>query len=225
MTPAPRLLIFDLDGTLIDSRRDIATAMNLIRARHGLPALPVETVSRYVGDGVRMLVERSLAGVAVDIDEAVEQQKALYRQHLHDETTLYPGVRDGLRALSRAGHRLALATNKEHVACELILVHFGLRPLFTAGVLGGGMGVRLKPDPEMIQRLMRDNAAGAGDTWMVGDHATDIRAARAAGVGSVFLESGIGRVGDDAPTLAYADFAEFTRAFLAGAPPAGGARA
>ncbi len=213
---APLLFIFDLDGTLVDSRRDIATAMNRVRARHGLPPLPVETVSRYVGDGVRRLVERSLAGVDADIDEAVALQNELYRQHLHDETTLYPGVRDGLQALGRAGHRLAVATNKEHVACETILTHFGIRPLFGAGVIGGGMGARLKPDPDMIARLMRAAGADPGDTWMVGDHETDIRSAKAAGVSSVFLESGIGRVGDDPPTLTVAAFPDFVRAALAG---------
>ena len=208
----PQLLIFDLDGTLIDSRRDLATAVNLMRRHFGLAPLPLDTITAFVGDGVRMLVTRALEGTAVDVGEALQVQGPLYRAHLTDETTLYPGVLEGLHALARAGHTLAVATNKPVDATETILAHFQIRPLFGA-VMGGGSTPHLKPDPESILAIMRIAGFPASDTWVVGDNHTDLAAARRAGVRSIFLTYGIGRQADENATLTLAAFADLTRLF------------
>ena len=211
---ASRLLfIFDLDGTLIDSREDLATAVNLTRSSYGLAPLPVETVTRLVGEGVRLLMTRALEGAAADLDEAVRRQKAFYLEHLCDRTTLYPGVADGLAALGGAGHLLAVATNKPVEPTERILRHFGIRERF-ARVLGGGSVPNLKPEPDMALRIMEELAMPASATWMVGDHVTDLETARRAGIASVFLEGGMGVAGGETHTRAFPSFAAFARAFL-----------
>lgn len=202
-----QLLIFDLDGTLIDSRKDLATAVNLMRQHFGLPPIPVEQVVRYIGDGVRMLVTRSLEGASVDIEDALRVQGPLYRQHLADETVLYPGVHAGLLALHAAGHVLAMATNKPVDASETILTHFGIRPFF-ALVLGGGSTAKLKPAPDMIQTIMDSTGIPAADTWIIGDNHTDLECARRAGVRSVFCSYGFGNRGSETPFATIASFDE-----------------
>jgi phosphoglycolate phosphatase len=209
----PALLIFDLDGTLIDSQRDLATAVNLVRGHYGLAPLPVSTVSGYIGDGVRALLQRALAGAAFDLEEAVGLQKRFYREHLHDETALYPGVAAGLRRLHTQGHCLAVATNKPVEMSDLILSHFGLRELFTY-VGGDGNAARLKPDPAMILNAMRQTGIGSDRTWVIGDNATDLESARRAGARSIFVTYGIGSAGGQIPDVTCATFDELVRRFI-----------
>lgn len=207
-----QLLIFDLDGTLIDSRRDLTTAVNLTRAHYGLPPLPVEAVTSYIGDGVLRLITRALDGTGIDPRDALPLQAAFYREHLADETVLYPGVAEGLQRLQEAGHLLALATNKPAEACELILRHFGIREHFR-WVLGGGDVPRLKPAPDPILHILRAGGLAADGTWVIGDHHTDLEAARRAGVRSVFAAWGFGRQGAEQPTCVARSFPELTRLF------------
>ena len=206
------MFILDLDGTLIDSRHDLATAVNLVRARYGLKPLSVDAVAGYVGDGVRKLMERALAGADIDLEEAVRLQRTFYGQHLCDETTLYPGVDEGLRELHALGHSLALATNKPVDATEQILRHFSIRSLFGV-VLGGGSTEHLKPHPEVVRHAMQTLGARPEDTWMVGDNVTDLECARLAGVRSVFFTYGIGRTQGEIPTLTFDTFGDFVAAF------------
>ena len=209
----PQLFLFDLDGTLIDSRADLAAATNAMRARHGLPALPLETVASYVGDGVRVLAQRALEGAAVDPDLAAREISAAYAEHLTDRTTAYPGVDAGLRALRAAGHDLALVTNKPGPLARRLFDHFGWTPLFAA-LLGGGDTPELKPSPLPLQTAMQRTGHAPATTWMVGDHHTDLEAARRAGVKSIYLASGIGHPGAEKPDLVCPDFAAFESHFL-----------
>ena len=208
----PQLFLFDLDGTLIDSRADLAAATNAMRARHGLPALPLEKVASYVGDGVRVLAQRALEGAPVDPDLAARELSAAYAEHLTDRTTAYPGVDAGLRALRAAGHDLALVTNKPAPHARRLMDHFGWTPLFAA-ILGGGDTAELKPSPLPLQTAMQRTGHGPESTWMVGDHHVDLAAARRAGVKSIYLESGIGHPGAETPDLVCPDFAAFTAQF------------
>ncbi len=209
----PQLFLFDLDGTLIDSRADLAAATNAMRALHGLPALPLEKVASYVGDGVRVLAQRALAGAAVDADLAAQEISAAYSERLTDRTTAYPGVDAGLRALRAAGHDLALVTNKPAPHARRLMDHFGWTPLFAA-ILGGGDTAELKPSPLPLQTAMQRAGHGPETTWMVGDHHTDLEAARRAGVKSIYLASGIGHSGAETPDLSFPDFAAFAAKFL-----------
>ena len=210
---SPVLLIFDLDGTLIDSRRDLAAAVNLMRGHFHLDPLPVDIVSGYVGDGVRALVKRATReSPGIDLDEALRIQRQFYREHLHDETVLYPGVREGLEALHARGHQLVVATNKPAEFSEIVLKHFGIRHLF-AHVAGDGNVERLKPDPAMITAAMRSLGFDAARTWVIGDNHTDLEAARRAGARSVFVTYGIGTTGKEKPDVTCATFAEMVALF------------
>lgn len=206
------LLIFDLDGTLIDSCRDLATAVNLMRRHYALPPLPLETIGGYVGAGVHKLVQRALAGTSIDPEEAVRLQRQFYAEHLHDETVLYPGVYETLQALAGRKYLLTVATNKPVAFCERLLVHFGIRTLFRI-VSGDGSGLPLKPDPAMLRDAMRILDAPSTHTWVIGDNHTDLESARRAGVRSVFLTYGIGRIGAEHPAVTCAHFADLLHHF------------
>ena len=209
----PLLLLFDLDGTLVDSRTDLAAATNRMRALHGLPPIDIPTVVSYVGDGLAKLAERALQGAPVDPAAAAREIGACYDGHETDATRPYPGVDGGLRALHAAGHRLGLVTNKPARHARRIFDCFGWTPLFAA-LMAGGDTPSLKPAPDPILEAMRRTGSAPGDTWMVGDHHTDLEAARRAGVSSVFLLSGLGTTGTETPTRVYPDFTAFARAFL-----------
>ena len=122
-----KLIAFDLDGTLIDSRLDLAGAVNQMRGSMGLEPLSAERIVGFVGNGVANLVRRSIADSEVDFDEALRRMKAFYADHLIDTTTLYPGVASGVRALRLDGVKLAVVTNKPAAATARILS--GLRGL------------------------------------------------------------------------------------------------
>lgn len=220
--PFPLLLLFDLDGTLVDSRADLAAATNRMRALHGLPPLDVPTVVSYVGDGLGKLAVRALQGAPVDPAVAAREIGACYDGHETDATRPYPGVDDGLRTLRAAGHRLGLVTNKPARHARRIFDHFGWTTLFSV-LMAGGDTPALKPAPDPILEAMRRTGADPASTWMVGDHHTDLEAARRAGISSVFLLSGLGTPGSETPTRVFPGFTAFVRAFLPGARPADGA--
>ncbi len=210
-----QILIFDLDGTLIDSRQDLATGVNLMRRHYGLAPLPVATVIGFVGEGIRNLVSRSLQDAAfkVDLDEAVRLDSDFYRKHIHDRTKLYSGVREGLERLAHAGHALALLSNKPGPASHEILGHFGIETLFAA-IIGGDSGVPLKPDPEAVFTILRTVGGERADAWMIGDNHTDIAVAHRAGIHSIFLTYGFGKLGPEKPELTAAGFDEVVALFL-----------
>ena len=210
MTPV--LFIFDLDGTLIDSRADLAQATNTMRALHQLPPLPLETVISYVGDGARTLALRALEGAPVDPDLAARQISAAYAAHLIVHTVPYPGVDEGLRRLHRAGHPLALVTNKPGPHTRRLVAHFGWAELFRV-VLGGGDTEELKPSPLPLREVLAQTGYSAANAWMVGDHHTDLEAARRAGIAAVYLTHGMGHRGNETPALTFSDFASFTAHF------------
>jgi len=211
----PQLLIFDLDGTLIDSRRDLAASINFMRKHYGLPPLPLATVSGFVGDGIRKLVERSLAGQKnINLDEAVRLDYRHYLRHLHDKTVLYPGVAAGLKKLHKHGHLQALISNKGRRACLKILEHFELEQFFSH-VIGGDSRLPLKPAPDTVLATMRKLKANAENTWVIGDNHTDLAAARNAKVKSIFVGYGIGKTGVEKPFRRFDDFNSLTEYFTA----------
>ena len=204
-----QLLIFDLDGTLVDSRADLAAGINHMRGHFGLAPLDLATISTYVGNGVRKLVERSLQGAAVDFDEALQVNTGYYFSHLTVHTQCYSGVVEGIRALSAAGHRLALLTNKPGDPSREIMKYFGLASFFDI-ILGGGDLERLKPEPDGIFHAMQAVGVDAERVWMVGDHYTDLSAAQNAKVKSAFVRYGFGEKRGFKPTVSFDSFAELT---------------
>jgi phosphoglycolate phosphatase len=178
-----RLLVFDLDGTLVDSSRDLAAATNaaLARVAPGAPAVPLEAVASFVGEGARLLVERSLRHAGIDLEPETVMPVFLecYAERLLDTTRPYPGVAEALARVS--GCALAVLTNKPGPFSRTILEGLGLASRF-ARIWGYGDVPDRKPDPAGLLRLVEELGATAAETWMIGDSAVDVRTARAAGV-------------------------------------------
>jgi phosphoglycolate phosphatase len=198
-----RLLAFDLDGTLVDSSRDIAAAANeaLGRVAPGAPEIPLDSILAYVGDGARRLIERCLqhARLGLSPDEVLPVYLECYAGRLLDTTYVYPGVREALDALE--GTTLAVLTNKPGDLSRAILEGLGVARHF-ARIWGAGDVTSRKPDPEGLLRLMAELCSSPGETWMVGDSATDVGAARAAGARSAgvtwgFHPGGVRAAGPD----------------------------
>jgi phosphoglycolate phosphatase len=208
----PQLLIFDLDGTLIDSRADLAEGVNYMRGQYQLPPLSLAVVSSYIGDGIRALVTRSLQDAEIDLEEALNIYRDYYYTHLTAYTTLYAGVPDGIAKLSAVGHKLAVLTNKPGDPSRRILDHFGLLDCFCA-VIGGGDVDRLKPEPQGLFRCLKRSGMDATETWMIGDHCTDLAVAENAGVKSAFAQYGFGEERGFKPDAYFASFQDLVGYF------------
>jgi phosphoglycolate phosphatase len=178
-----RLLVFDLDGTLVDSSRDLASATNeaLARIAPGAPAVPLEAIVSFVGEGARLLVERSLryAGVDRTPDDVLPVFFECYGERLLDTTRLYPGMEEALDAV--AGCTLAVLTNKPGPFSRTILEGLGVAGRF-ARIWGYGDVAARKPDPAGLLRLVQELGGTKAEAWMIGDSAVDVRTGRAAGV-------------------------------------------
>jgi len=180
-----RLVVFDLDGTLVDSSADLATAVNRMLAAlaPGTPALSHPQVRAFIGNGARVLVGRALqaAGLAHEPDQALPVFLAAYRGCLLDSTRFYPGVLEALDALRPVP--LAVLTNKPGELSRALLDGLGAGDRFVR-VIGGGDAPR-KPDPAGLRELMALCGAAADETVLCGDSAVDVATGRAASVFTV----------------------------------------
>jgi phosphoglycolate phosphatase len=185
------LLIFDLDGTLIDSRLDLAQAVNAARGHMGLPPLENDLVCSYVGNGAPVLIRRALGERAseAEVQQALDFFLDYYRGHALDYTTLYPGVRDSLDRLRAAGKRMAVLTNKPTKVSRAIVDGLGVGVQFFR-VYGGDSFAFKKPHPIGVETLVREAGMARERTMMVGDSSVDIQTARNAGVKSCGLTYG-----------------------------------
>jgi phosphoglycolate phosphatase len=187
-----RLIVFDLDGTLIDSRRDIADATNALLAGLGARPLDVETVAAMVGEGAALLVRRALAAAGLDpaTPGAQERFLRLYDERLTRHTRPYDGMAGVLEELSEAGP-LAVLTNKPDGAAARVLEALGLAQYFDA-VIGGDSRFGRKPDPAGLRHLMERAGADPGSTLLVGDSPVDLETARRAGTRICLARYGFG---------------------------------
>jgi len=177
------LLIFDLDGTLIDSKKDLADSVNAARVWLGLVPLPDERVESYVGRGVNVLMRRSLGEQASDADVARATEYFLkhYGNHSLDRTRAYPGVVEALEQLAGAGVTMAVLTNKPTPISVQILQGLGLAKYF-ARIYGGNSFEQKKPDPAGVESLLSEFHVAPRRALMIGDSAVDVRTARNAGI-------------------------------------------
>lgn len=173
------LLIFDLDGTLIDSRLDLANAVNATRRHMGMAVLDKERVYSYVGNGAAVLIRRALGDKATeaDVQEALEYFLEYYREHDLDFTTLYPGVRESLDRLAAAQKRMAVLTNKPVRVSQAIVQGLGVAQHFFR-VYGGNSFEFKKPHPVGIESLMEQAEISRDRTLMIGDSSVDVETAR-----------------------------------------------
>ncbi len=185
------LVVFDLDGTLVDSAGDLAASINatLHHFAPATPPVPLERVRAFVGDGAAMLVARTLAAARVDVskDAALPVFLECYRARLLDTTVLYPGVRELLDALR--DRKLAVLSNKPGDMSRHILEGLGVAGRFDR-ICGAGDVPAKKPDPAGLQMLLRDAGIPPAAAVLVGDSAIDVRTGRAAGVRTVGVTYG-----------------------------------
>ena len=186
------LIIFDLDGTLIDSSRDLAISTNATRAHFHLPPLEPHVINSYVGNGAAVLVRKAMGhGVSDEITAAaLAYFLKYYRVHALEHTRLYGGIREVVRELAARGHVLAVLTNKPRKISFDILAALGIDQSFQC-VYGGDSLANKKPQPDGIWRIVEDAGASLSQTLMVGDSKVDIETARNARVRSCGVAWGL----------------------------------
>jgi phosphoglycolate phosphatase len=190
-----KLVIFDLDGTLIDSRLDLVHSVNAALRHIGRPELPDDVIASYVGDGAPILIQRALGGEAVD--EAIVRQGlqfflSYYREHKLDHTTVYAGVHEALAAIQRASNnsprKMAVLSNKPVGPSRAIVEALKLGP-FTQ-IYGGNSFPSKKPDPEGARKLLEENDVRPEETVIVGDSHVDVETGQNAGLWTVGVSYG-----------------------------------
>lgn len=185
-----RLLVFDLDGTLIDSRLDLVHSVNAMLRHFGRPELNGEVIASYVGDGAPVLVRRALVADGGEGDEAflrsaLEYFLGYYRVHKLDHTTVYEGIPETLTALASASNgvrrQMAVLSNKPVRPSQDIVRALGLGGYFTH-VYGGNSFATKKPDPLGVETILRESGVAAAEALMIGDSSIDVQTGRNAGM-------------------------------------------
>ena len=191
-----KLVIFDLDGTLIDSRLDLVHSVNAALRHIHRPELPEDVIASYVGDGAPILIQRALGGEAVDeglVRKGLEFFLSYYREHKLDHTTVYEGIREALAAIQRSGNgvprKLAVLTNKPVNPSRAIVEALGLGPYFSQ-VYGGNSFATKKPEPEGALKLLSEVDVRPEQAAIIGDSHVDVRTGRNAGLWTVAVTYG-----------------------------------
>ncbi len=181
-----RLLIFDLDGTLVESRLDLTNSVNALLRHFQRPELPCEVIATYIGDGAPMLVRRALGDPDDEqyVQDALEYFLAYYREHKLDTTYVYKGIPEALQALRHGNGRerqMVVLSNKPVNPSRAILQALGLKDFFTH-VYGGNSFPTKKPDPLGTQMLLEETATRPEEALIIGDSGIDVLTGRNAGV-------------------------------------------
>jgi phosphoglycolate phosphatase len=195
-----RLIAFDLDGTLIDSSRDLADSVNALLGELGAAPLPLEDVTKMIGEGAKVLIRRALAASDIREDpDAIGRFLEIYDRKLLDHTRPYDGIPEVVRA-ARTHARVAVLTNKPLAPSEKVLAGLGMRDLFD-DVLGSNGPYPRKPDPTGLLALMQRAGATPARTLMVGDSRIDYETAKSAGARCCLVSYGFSHhTLDDVPT-------------------------
>ncbi len=195
-----QLVIFDLDGTLIDSRLDLVHSVNAALRHIGRPELPEDVIASYVGDGAPILIQRALGGEQVDdatVRRGLEFFLKYYREHKLDHTTVYPGIAQALAAIQNLAsppkngtpRKLAVLTNKPVVPSRAIVEALGLGRFFSQ-IYGGNSFPTKKPDPEGARKLLEEYDVQPQHAAIIGDSHVDIETGRNAGMATVGVTYG-----------------------------------
>jgi phosphoglycolate phosphatase len=218
---AIKLVIFDLDGTLIDSRLDLVHSVNAALRQIGRPELPDDVIASYVGDGAPILIQRALGGEIVEesvVRKGLEFFLSYYRAHKLDHTTVYDGIAEALTTIQNAANgnprTMAVLSNKPVIPSRAIVEALGLGKFF-AQVYGGNSFPTKKPDPEGARKLLEESGVRPENAVIVGDSHTDIETGQNAGLWTVGVTYGFAphTLADAAPDVVVDNPAELASVF------------
>jgi phosphoglycolate phosphatase len=222
---AARTIVFDLDGTLIDTAPDLVATLNVVFAREGWPAVPYATARNNIGGGARAMIARGIAaeGVAVPpqkLDRLFADFIAHYSEHIADRSRPFPGVTGALDGLASSGCRFAVCTNKLERLSVKLLKELKLVDRFAAICGQDTFGIQ-KPDPDVLRRTVVAAGGNPSHSIMVGDSATDIRTARAAGIPVIAVDFGYSDrpISEYGPDRIISHYAQLSAAIAALSPP------
>src|SRR4029077_4014935 len=191
-----KLVIFDLDGTLIDSRLDLVHSVNAALRHIGRPELPDDVIASYVGDGAPILMQRALGGEQVEdavVRRGLQFFLSYYREHKLDHTTVYDGVKEALAASQQTSkgipRKMAVLSNKPVLPSRAIVEALGLGPFFVQ-IYGGNSFATKKPDPEGARKLLEEVGVPPDEAVIVGDSHVDVETGRNAGLWTVGVNYG-----------------------------------
>jgi phosphoglycolate phosphatase len=216
-----QLVIFDLDGTLIDSRLDLVHSVNAALRHINRPELPDDVIASYVGDGAPILIQRALGAEAADeelVRKGLEFFLSYYRAHKLDHTTVYEGIIDALAAIERpvSGQRrkLAVLTNKPVIPSRAIIEALRMKKFFVQ-IYGGNSFATKKPDPQGARQLLEESEVTPERAAIVGDSHVDVRTGRNAGLWTVGVTYGFAphTLENEAPDVLVGTAAELTQVF------------
>jgi phosphoglycolate phosphatase len=217
-------IVFDLDGTLIDTAPDLVDTLNVVFAREGWPPVPYETARNTIGGGARMMIARGIAAEGIAVAPAKLEQLfadfiAHYTEHLADRSRPFPGLTDALDVLASGGCRFAVCTNKLERLSVLLLKQLKLADRFAAICGQDTFGIQ-KPDPEVLRRTVTAAGGSLPHAIMIGDSVTDIRTARAAGIPVIAVDFGYSErpVSELGPDRIISHFAQLRSAIAAISP-------
>ena len=202
-------LIFDLDGTLVDSVADLTTSLNLLADELGNPQLSPDYVRTIIGDGATKLIKRAFGQESYQ-REQLFRFLDIYGEHLLDQTDCYPGIRELLQ--SHSADRLALVTNKPHALTLQLLEGLEIAQHFKV-IIGGDSYPQKKPHPLPVQKALQALGATAEQAIMIGDHHTDLYSGQGAGTATCFCAYGLGNSNDLTPTCIAHDSTELLKLF------------
>ena len=211
---SPPLLVFDLDGTLIDTAPDLVETLNVIFAREGLAPVPFATARKLIGGGARAMIVRGVEAEGrvlspAQIERLFDEFIAYYSEHIADRSRPFPGLIEALDALASRGHRFAVCTNKLERLSVLLLQQLDLAGRFAAICGQDTFGVQ-KPNPDMLRRTILAAGGTPERAIMIGDSETDVRTAKSAGIPIVAVDFGYTErpVAEFAPDRVISHFAE-----------------
>jgi phosphoglycolate phosphatase len=218
-----KLVIFDLDGTLIDSRLDLVHSVNAALRHIERPELPDDVIASYVGDGAPVLIQRALGGEAADealVRKGLEFFLSYYREHKLDHTTVYAGIAEALAAIHQSTNgtprKMAVLSNKPVVPSRVIVEALGLGRFFSQ-IYGGNSFASKKPDPEGARKLLEEYGVQPQHAVMIGDSHVDVKTGRNAGMVTIGVTYGFAphTLQNDPPDIVVDHPSELAELFVA----------
>jgi HAD superfamily hydrolase (TIGR01662 family) len=195
-------VLFDLDGTIVDSSHDLAVAINAMRSYFDYPPLPIAQVVGFIGNGTISLVTQSIADTSIDLHQALVVNHEKYSQALSVYSTIYPGMIEVLKFLKYQDIPVAIVSNKTTAWCESIALDLGFSTYISA-IYGDDPAYALKPEPDMLRLVAHDLGIDLTQSLMVGDNWTDVDVGLKVGCQTAFFELGLGGLREQQPQFKY----------------------